>query len=103
MRSAYRRPRGFPGSEKEMALAFVESCAKVCVCDIDVTALDTAAKEIPGLTTNVCHVSKRQDIERMVAAAVDELGRLDVLVNNAAGIWPTIWFTAGLIQQKPAE
>lgn len=72
----------------------------VCVCDIDVTALDTAAKDIPGLTINVCDVSKRQDIERMVAAAVDELGRLDVLVNNAGISGPTIWFTAGLIQQN---
>ncbi len=83
-----------------MALAFVASCAKVCVCDIDATALDTAAKDIPSLTTNVCDVSKRQDSERMVAAAVDELGRLDVLVNNAGISGSTTWFTAGLIQQN---
>jgi NAD(P)-dependent dehydrogenase (short-subunit alcohol dehydrogenase family) len=41
------------------------------------------AQENPGVTTVVCDVSKRQDIEHMVEAAVDALGGLDVLVNNA--------------------
>ena len=60
---------GASGIGKEIARAFVSSGAKVCICDIDETALDTAAKDIPGLITEVCDVSKRQDIERMVAAA----------------------------------
>jgi short-subunit dehydrogenase involved in D-alanine esterification of teichoic acids len=68
---------------KEIARAFVASGAKVCVCDIDRTALDTAAKDIPGLITEICDISKRQDIEHMVAAAVEALAGLDVLVNNA--------------------
>lgn len=52
-------------------------------------ALDTAAKDIPGLKTTVCDVSKRQDIERMVAGAIAALGGLDVLVNNAGISGPT--------------
>jgi NAD(P)-dependent dehydrogenase (short-subunit alcohol dehydrogenase family) len=54
-----------------------------------VKALDTAAKDIPGLKTLVCDVSKRQDIERMVASAAETLSGLDVLVNNAGISGPT--------------
>jgi short-subunit dehydrogenase involved in D-alanine esterification of teichoic acids len=54
---------GASGIGKEIAKAFVVNGAKVCVCDIDVKALDTTARDIPGLKTTVCDVSKRQDIE----------------------------------------
>ncbi|MGH8336475.1 MAG: SDR family oxidoreductase, partial [Gammaproteobacteria bacterium] len=80
---------GASGIGKEIARAFAATGAKVCVCDIDAKALETAAKEIPGLKTIVCDVSKRQDIERMVAGAVEALGGLDVLVNNAGISGPT--------------
>jgi NAD(P)-dependent dehydrogenase (short-subunit alcohol dehydrogenase family) len=80
---------GAAGIGKEIAKAFAANGATVCVCDINAKALDAAAKEIPGLKTIVCDVSKRQDIERMVAAAVEALGGLDVLVNNAGIAGPT--------------
>jgi NAD(P)-dependent dehydrogenase (short-subunit alcohol dehydrogenase family) len=74
---------GAAGIGKAIAEAFVANGATVCVCDIDVTALAAAAKDIPGLLTTACDVSSRQDVERMVAAAAGSLGGLDVLVNNA--------------------
>ena len=74
---------GASGIGKEIVRGFAAVGAKVCVCDIDAKALDTAAKEIPGLKTLVCDVSKRDEIGRMVAASVEALGGLDVLVNNA--------------------
>jgi NAD(P)-dependent dehydrogenase (short-subunit alcohol dehydrogenase family) len=74
---------GASGIGKEIAKAFAANGAKVCVCDIDAKALAVAAKEIAGLKTVVCDISKRADIERMVAASVEALGGLDVLVNNA--------------------
>ena len=80
---------GASGIGKEIARTFAANGATVCVCDIDAKALDTAAKDIPGLVTIVCDVSKRQDIERMVAGAVEALGGLDVLVNNAGISGPT--------------
>jgi len=80
---------GASGIGKEIARAFVATGAKVCVCDIDEAALGGAAKDIPGLITKVCDVSKRRDIERMVAEAVGSLGGLDVLVNNAGISGPT--------------
>jgi NAD(P)-dependent dehydrogenase (short-subunit alcohol dehydrogenase family) len=39
--------------------------------------------------TNVCDISKRKNIEQMVAAGIDALGGLDVLVNNAGISGPT--------------
>ncbi|NCT67848.1 MAG: SDR family oxidoreductase [Rhodanobacteraceae bacterium] len=80
---------GAGGIGKEVARAFAAQGAKVCVCDIDAPALEAAAKEIPGLVPLVCDVSKRPDIERMVAAAAEALGGLDVLVNNAGIAGPT--------------
>jgi NAD(P)-dependent dehydrogenase (short-subunit alcohol dehydrogenase family) len=80
---------GGSGIGREIARAFVDSGAKVCVCDIDEAALKAAAKDIPSLITKVCDVSKRQDIEHMVADSVDSLGGLDVLVNNAGISGPT--------------
>jgi NAD(P)-dependent dehydrogenase (short-subunit alcohol dehydrogenase family) len=51
--------------------------------------LDAAAKEISGLVTVVCDISKCDDIERMVAASQKALGGLDVLMNNAGIAGPT--------------
>jgi NAD(P)-dependent dehydrogenase (short-subunit alcohol dehydrogenase family) len=80
---------GASGIGKEIARAFAATSAKVCVCDIDTQALEIAAKDIPGLLTKVCDISKRQDIERMMLDAVADLGGLDVLVNNAGVSGPT--------------
>lgn len=80
---------GAAGIGKEIAREFALNGADVCVCDINAQALDMAAKDIPGLKTIVCDISQRQDIERMVPAAVAALGGLDVLVNNAGIAGPT--------------
>jgi NAD(P)-dependent dehydrogenase (short-subunit alcohol dehydrogenase family) len=77
------------GIGREIVRAFVASGAKVFVCDIDAKGLELLAQELPGLTTKVCDVSNREDIERMVAFGVDALGGLDVLVNNAGISGPT--------------
>lgn len=74
---------GASGIGLEIARAFAAQGAKVFVCDIDAKALENLKREIPGVVTKVCDVSKREDIEQMVAAGVDALGGLDVLVNNA--------------------
>jgi NAD(P)-dependent dehydrogenase (short-subunit alcohol dehydrogenase family) len=80
---------GASGIGREIARAFVANGAKVFVCDIDAKALEAVAKEIPGLFIKACDVSSRQDIERMVPFAVEALGGLDVLVNNAGISGPT--------------
>src|SRR6516164_3035337 len=42
-----------------------------------------------GAAVFVCDVSRRSDIERMVGEAIQALGGLDVLVNNAGIAGPT--------------
>jgi len=80
------------GIGREIVRAFVASGAKVFVCDIDAKGLELLAQELPGLTTKVCDVSNREDIERMVAFGVDALGGLDVLVNNALKKFSPGWY-----------
>jgi NAD(P)-dependent dehydrogenase (short-subunit alcohol dehydrogenase family) len=74
---------GAAGIGREFARAFVAAGAKVFVCDIDTQALEAVAKEIPSLIAQICDMSRRADIERMVPEAVARLGGLDVLINNA--------------------
>jgi NAD(P)-dependent dehydrogenase (short-subunit alcohol dehydrogenase family) len=80
---------GASGIGREIVRAFAANAASVFVCDIDQKALEALAAEIPGLKTGLCDVSKRQDIERMMAECVQALGGLDVLVNNAGISGPT--------------
>jgi NAD(P)-dependent dehydrogenase (short-subunit alcohol dehydrogenase family) len=79
---------GAGGIGREIARAFAANGAKVFVCDIDAKGLETLVQEI-DLTTTPCDVSKREDIERMVTSAIESLGGLDVLVNNAGIAGPT--------------
>jgi NAD(P)-dependent dehydrogenase (short-subunit alcohol dehydrogenase family) len=72
---------GASGIGREIARAFKAQNARVFVCDLDEAALAGAAKE--DILTARCDMGKRADIERMVPAAIEALGGLDVLVNNA--------------------
>ncbi len=74
---------GAAGIGREFARAFVANGAKVFVCDIDAAALQTIAKEIPGVIARPCDMASRAAIEGMVPEAVAALGGLDVLINNA--------------------
>lgn len=80
---------GAAGIGRQIAGAFATNGATVFICDIDAKALQAASAELPGVTTGLCDVSKRQDIERMMAECVQALGGLDVLVNNAGISGPT--------------
>ena len=74
---------GAAGIGREFARAFAANGAKVFICDIDLKSLDTLAREIPGLVAKPCDMASRAQIERMVPQAVEALGGLDVLINNA--------------------
>ena len=80
---------GASGIGREMARSFVASGASVFVVDIDAAALAALAKESPRIETAECDLSCRADIERVVPAAVNALGGLDVLVNNVGISGPT--------------
>lgn len=80
---------GGSGIGKEIAKAFTNNGDKVCICDIDKAALESAKKDIPGLVTVYCDISKRDEIENMVSETVNKLGGIDILVNNAGIAGPT--------------
>ncbi len=78
------------GIGKEIALTFAEVGADVAVCDVVVEdgQLEAVAKEIKGfgrraLATQV-DISQKADVDNMVQKVVDELGAIDILVNDAA-------------------
>lgn len=80
---------GASGIGREMARAFTAGGALVFVVDIDAQALSDLSRELPGVLTAVCDVSRRSDIERVVPAALAALNGLDILVNNAGIAGPT--------------
>lgn len=80
---------GASGIGREIARAFAAGGAQLFVCDIDDAALEALKKELPAVDTMHCDVAKRTEIERMVPAALQSLGGLDVLVNNAGIAGPT--------------
>jgi 3-oxoacyl-[acyl-carrier protein] reductase len=66
----------------EVARLFQESGAEVFLVDFDADELGKAAAEI-GARGLVADVSLTDDVEAVVARAVEETGRVDVVVNNA--------------------
>jgi short-subunit dehydrogenase involved in D-alanine esterification of teichoic acids len=64
---------GACGIGREIARPFPAIGAALYVCDVDAKALEALAQEITGVETTVCDLLKRQDIERMMGAAVSAL------------------------------
>ncbi len=74
------------GLGKAIARAFVAEGAHVAICARDPKSLQATAAELDGEVLAVpADVSKADDVNRFVQAALDRFGRIDVLVNNAGG------------------
>lgn len=73
------------GMAKASVRLFVAEGAKVVAADVSGAEKDTAAEVGSGVVPVHCDVTVEADVEAMMAAAVDEFGRLDVLC-NVAGI-----------------
>jgi NAD(P)-dependent dehydrogenase (short-subunit alcohol dehydrogenase family) len=73
------------GMGKASVKIFVREGAKVVAGDISGAEQDTAAEVGQGVLPVRCDVTKEADVEAMIAAAVDEFGRLDAVL-NVAGI-----------------
>ncbi len=87
---------GEKGVGRAIALTFAEAGADVAVCDEVVDIYDrnlgAVAEEIKKLGRRSlaiqADVSKKSDVDSMVQKVVDELGPVDILVNNAAILGP---------------
>ena len=74
------------GIGKACAKRFLDDGVKVVLSDVDADGLAAAAAELgrpDALRTVVGNVARRADVDQLVATAVKEFGRLDIMVNNA--------------------
>ena len=72
-----------------IAQKFLTEGAKVFVCDIDAGAIDKAVAENEGLQGSVADVGNAHQVESFFKQAFEQLGGIDVLVNNAGIGGPT--------------
>ena len=76
------------GLGRAVALAFARRGASVALADIDHESACAAAQEVKELGVRACAIpvdlSQAVEAQRAVERTIDEFGRLDVLVNNAA-------------------
>ena len=74
------------GIGRGIASAFVKEGAKVVIAEINAELGNAAVSELGDNAIFVeTDVSVKEDNERVIAAAVDQWGTLDILVNNAWG------------------
>ena len=78
---------GSRGLGREMCLAFAEQGADVVVTSRKLAACEAVAAEVEASGRRALavasHVGRWDDCDRLVAAAYEHFGRIDVLVNNA--------------------
>ena len=90
------------GIGRAIALGFAEAGADVAVAARTEGDLETLAKEIDGLGRRALvvptDVTQRQALENLVSTTVKELGKLDIMVNNAGGSN----FMAPLVSLRPS-
>ncbi|SHO65745.1 NAD(P)-dependent dehydrogenase, short-chain alcohol dehydrogenase family [Pseudoxanthobacter soli DSM 19599] len=63
--------------------------ARLAVCDVADAALEAVSAELPGILAVKADVSDERDVEAFFAAALEALGGLDALINNAGIAGPT--------------
>lgn len=82
---------GSKGLGRAIALGYAQAGADVVVASRKLEACEAVAEDVRSLGRKAiavaCHVGRWDECESLVRRAVDEMGQLDVLVNNA-GIAP---------------
>jgi NAD(P)-dependent dehydrogenase (short-subunit alcohol dehydrogenase family) len=83
------------GLGREIATAYVQAGASVMLCARDATKLDavrdelfTAARPDQRVLSMRCDVSVEEDVTQLIAKALEEFGRIHILVNNAGVYGP---------------
>ena len=79
---------GGKGIGLQMAHGLAEAGARIVLCSRKVERCEAAAAELPTPALALpCDVGDQDSVNAMVARAVHEFGRIDVLVNNAGTVW----------------
>jgi 3-oxoacyl-[acyl-carrier protein] reductase len=78
------------GIGKAIAFELSREGARVTICARNENVLREAAKDIQGKTGNAvlpirADLTRSDDVDRLVRAALAQLGRVDILVNNTGG------------------
>nr|WP_297308897.1 SDR family oxidoreductase [uncultured Flavobacterium sp.] len=81
---------GGSGLGKSMTTYFMELGAKVAITSRNIEKLTTTAKELEEKTGGTClaiscDVRHYDQVENMIQSVIDAFGKVDILVNNAAG------------------
>jgi NAD(P)-dependent dehydrogenase (short-subunit alcohol dehydrogenase family) len=77
------------GIGKSMARAFAAEGARVHICDVDEAALEKFRAAFPDIAATRVNVRNEGEIDAWFDDALEDLGGLDVLVNNAGIKGPT--------------
>ncbi len=76
------------GIGKSMAMTLAENGAKVVISSRNQEAVDEVVKEIVdkgySASSKACHVGKSEELNSLVNYTIEQYGRIDVLINNAA-------------------
>jgi 3-oxoacyl-[acyl-carrier protein] reductase len=79
--------RAGKGIGRAIALRLAAEGAKIAIADLVPEAADAVAKEVADMGGEALavygSVSSPEDVEKMVQAAVDRFGKIDILINNA--------------------
>ena len=77
------------GIGKAIARAFAAEGAKVHICDVSETALESFRRQFPDIAASKVNVRDEGAINAWFDDALDDLGGLDVFINNAGIKGPT--------------
>jgi 3-oxoacyl-[acyl-carrier protein] reductase len=82
---------GSRGIGRAIALGFAEAGAAVSTCARGADALEAVRTDLARfggkVHTATCDLAKANDISRYIPAAAENLGGIDVLINNASGFY----------------
>ncbi len=78
------------GIGRAIALAFAREGADVAVCDVNCAAVQAVARDLEATGRRIVpiavDVTRKAQVDAMVARAAEAFGRVDILVNNAGVI-----------------